>query len=496
MNNIYFLNAPINYKLTGIEHASLNRYRLFKDLGLNPKIITLNFSTEIFTICSMHRVENSDFINLYKSYQNFTEDKEFTLDVFLKSLVEPDVQPVLNVSSDCKVYIDGLFVMYICCFKGTNRISYINYFNSEREKIRRELYDYLGYKSAEFVLNDNAVVQQNYFDCNGGIYLTVSHHADKQFFCLHYLNKKLFFRDLLSLHQHWLESLIDGDTYFFIDKNRVYNQILKKIKNEKLKKIAIIHSTHTSNPNIQDNKKINSNYKFLLDNQQYFDACIVATQAQYLDLVNDFEMEIPVYVIPPSYIKEYRVNMYKQKDCFKIISIGRVAVEKRQEDMIMAMTKVIKEIPNARLDLFGLGAVEQLKRIEDLIIEKNLDQHVFLKGYFHDIKEELFEAHLSLVTSKVESFCISILDSLEQGTPVISYDIKYGPASIIEDGVNGALVEQGNHDKLSKLIVEYYYNHMEAYTLNTKNVVNNYSSEKIARKWIDLLDDLCYFKIT
>ncbi|WP_139852300.1 glycosyltransferase [Acinetobacter pullicarnis] len=486
----YFLNSPFGYKLTGIEHASLKRYKLFKEMGLACNIVTMNYSTELQPICNLHNIEYTDFINLYKSYQGFDRDLIYTLQDFLQTLHQPEVKPVLNIETDHKVFVGGVYVMYIRCFKGTDRVSYINYFNPERQKVRRELYDYLGYKSCEVILFNNKVLQQNHYDANQQIYLIVNHHEDKKSYTLQHKNKKLFFANETALQQHWLETLIQGNTYFFIDKNRIYNSILAEIKNDDLKKIAIIHSTHTSNPNMSGNKKVNSNYKYLLDNQQHFSACVVGTQAQYLDLIADFNMSIPVYVIPPSYISEYRKNTQLESETFRILSIGRIATEKRHEDMVMAMKTVVQTIQNARLEFFGSGDIKQIDRIKALINEHGLQEYIFLKDYVHDIKSELFNAQLSLVTSKVESFCIAILDSLEQGTPVISYDIKYGPSSIIQDGVNGKLVAHGDVESLSSSIIDYYRNNMFNYSDNTQLVLDEYSSQKVSSKWKDLLNDL------
>lgn len=483
----YFLNSTFGYKLTGIEHAAIHRLKLFKSMGVSCKIITMNYSTELTPILKMHNLMQSDFLNLYRSFQKFNEDINFTLENLLDRVDQATCEPIGEHGLGYRVYSNNIFVMYVHCFSGTKRISYINYFDIKRVKVRRELYDYLGYKSCEIILANKIAIQSNYFDYNGQIYLSIRHADGENFYTLSQYEKTLFFKDLTELQTYWLNQISFNASCFFIDKNRLYNPLMQNIENKKIKKITIIHSTHTNNPNIIGNKKINSNYKYFFENQNYFDACVVATQAQYQDLIKDIDMKVPAFVISPSYITEHRVNSDLSLDNFRILSIGRIAVEKRHEDMIMAMKTVVKSIPHAKLEFYGLGNAEILSKLKSLIQSESLDDNVIFKEYSHNIKDELYNSHLSLVTSKVESFCIAILDSLEQGTPVISYNIKYGPSAIIENGFNGELIEDGNIDGLAEAIIKYFReNHIE-YSKNTKMVLMNYSKQNVMKHWFDLL---------
>ena len=490
MSSVYFMSAPYRYNLTGIEHAINSRFALLSFVKQNRKILTLNYSTELEPILNLYRLRKDELINIYSYYQNFRKDIFFIFELLLAKLNSMSCVPVEGNTNDFKIYCNGIYTMYVHCFNKTNKVSYINYFNNQGQKIRRELYDYLGYLSSEIILHDSKTVQQNFFNVDGEIYLRVNHYNDEKLYTLLDEGKTYFFSSEADMHAHWLRKILKDDDIVFIDKNRIYNPILSKLQDIKLKKIAIIHSTHTHNPNIDDKKKLNSNYKFLLENQNQFSACVVATESQYKDLCTDFKMDIPVYVIPPSYIESHRINTNLKNDHLRILSIGRIAVEKRQEDMIKAMKIVIQAVPNATLELYGMANIEIKNKLIALIESENLKNHVFIKPYASDIKKELYNSHLSLVTSKVESFCIAILDSLEQGTPVISYDIKYGPAAIIDHESNGFLVEDGNVQALAETIVSYYESGMNQYRDNTVLVENNYGKEQVQTKWIKLLEDM------
>lgn len=490
-SNLYFLNAPLNYKLTGIEHASLRRFFLFKKSGLSPTIVTLNFSSDLSRIIMFHKITEEHFLNFYRYYQNFNEDHKYDLDDLKCKLINAVFSHVEGVPYDYRVSCSAQYTMYVRCFEKTARISYINYFDQNRRKIRREIYDFTGYKSKEIILFNGKTIQENYFNHKGEIYLTVNSDNDLKHYCLKDRDSIYFFNSELELYRYWLKSIINGPTVFFIDKNRIYNPIVGPIKHRNLKKVSIVHSTHTSNPNEINNNRINYNYKYLLENTEQFDACVVSSSVQHEELLSRFDVSFSTHVIPPSYINNYRVNLDDTiNDHFRILSIGRISVEKRHIDMILAMKIVRAFIPQAQLEFFGMGNVDLKKQLEEKIKQEGLEDCIFFKNYSYDIQSELFNSDLTLVTSTVESFCISILDSLEQGTPVIAYDIKYGPSSIIEDGVNGTLVENGNIDKLAQAIIDFYFKHKLNYTKNTKYVMKNYSFNHVSNLWINFLNKL------
>ena len=482
---VYFLNYTIQYRLTGIEHASLKRFNILK--AFEQKIVSLNFVSEFESVLKAQNIYLNKCLNFYLYYQGFTGCSAASdLAFFLKKIkadffiiYENEFLKVENHSYSMKIFLNSDRI----------KMSKVECYDVNGNKFKSLFYNLKGFLIKEVFFFSDDHFCEKFYNSSGSVFLQVTSILKAKSYYL-YDSGTYFFSSETDMHAHWLRKILKDDDVVFIDKNRIYNPILSKLQNIKLKKIAIIHSTHTHNPNIDDKKKLNSNYKFLLENQNQFSACVVATESQYKDLCTDFKMDIPVYVIPPSYIESHRINTNLKNDHLRILSIGRIAVEKRQEDMIKAMKIVIQAVPNATLELYGMANIEIKNKLIALIESENLKNHVFIKPYASDIKKELYNSHLSLVTSKVESFCIAILDSLEQGTPVISYDIKYGPAAIIDHESNGFLVEDGNVQALAETIVSYYESGMNQYRDNTVLVENNYGKEQVQAKWIKLLEDM------
>src|SRR5699024_3154677 len=83
----------------------------------------------------------------------------------------------------------------------------------------------------------------------------------------------------------------------------------------------------------------------------------------------------------------------------------------------------------------------------------HLENNVFLKGYSQDTDLIYQRSLVTLLTSKSEAFALVILESMINGTPVISYDINYGPNDIITNKKDGYLIEE-NIDVLANKIIK------------------------------------------
>ncbi|WP_301284718.1 glycosyltransferase [Acinetobacter pseudolwoffii] len=88
----------------------------------------------------------------------------------------------------------------------------------------------------------------------------------------------------------------------------------------------------------------------------------------------------------------------------------------------------------------------------------------------------------------MKGFCIGILDSLAVGTPVVAYDIKYGPNEIIEDEYSGYLVEDGDIEALALAIEKTLLNNVMRD--NAKESAKKYSLELNKQKWMNHLLEL------
>lgn len=91
------------------------------------------------------------------------------------------------------------------------------------------------------------------------------------------------------------------------------------------------------------------------------------------------------------------------------------------------------------LDIYGDG--DEREHLQKIIDEKKLRDRVRLKGVTRDICPEMLHSSALLLSSRWEGMPMVVLEALETGLPVISYDIT-AIEPLITNGVEGYIVER------------------------------------------------------
>jgi len=163
-----------------------------------------------------------------------------------------------------------------------------------------------------------------------------------------------------------------------------------------------------------------------------------------------------------------------------ILAVGRLDKQKGFDNLIKAYSMVKTD-----WKLFIAGAGEERKNLEHLINKLNLKDKVFLIGNQKNIFKWYNKASIFVLSSKKEGFPNVLIEAMACGCAVVSFDCPYGPNEIIENNVNGILVENQNIEKLSfaiqKLIDDKKLR--EKLSKEALKVENKYTLEKIAYKW-------------
>ena len=135
-----------------------------------------------------------------------------------------------------------------------------------------------------------------------------------------------------------------------------------------------------------------------------------------------------------------------------VLFMGNVGTRKGVYDLMLAIPKILKEVPLTRFLIGGDGEVNQLKK---LIKKQRIDKSVEVLGWVDGVARlNLFaESDVFCLPSYAEGLPISILEAMASGLPIVTTNVNGIPDAVL-DGETGFMIEPGDIDDLSKRLVQ------------------------------------------
>ena len=132
-----------------------------------------------------------------------------------------------------------------------------------------------------------------------------------------------------------------------------------------------------------------------------------------------------------------------------VLAVGRLDNSTKQFDkLIKAYSNT--ELVGDKVPLIIIGEGKDRVYLEEKIKQLRLEDLVHLEGFKKEVYTYMKFANFLVMSSYVEGFPNTLLESLVVGTPVISFDCPSGPSELIIDGENGLLVENQNFEAVKK----------------------------------------------
>jgi len=182
----------------------------------------------------------------------------------------------------------------------------------------------------------------------------------------------------------------------------------------------------------------------------------------------------------------------KNRDPNKIVFSGVMYHHRGLDVLLDAAPKIVKEIPETKLVLLGDGP--EMKKLKEIVKQKNLDSNVEFKGWIDRkyIPEHLSNASIGIgplrrTTVTENALPIKVLEYMASSLPIIA---KTGtlPDDVLKDNENGWFIE--NSSELYEKIIKLQQNPelVEKMGKNSLNMVQKFSWEKIVKLIIDIYE--------
>lgn len=173
-----------------------------------------------------------------------------------------------------------------------------------------------------------------------------------------------------------------------------------------------------------------------------------------------------------------------------VISMGRLHHVKNFSSLISAFSQVVKKHPDWILRIYGDGELKQA--LHDQINQAGLQDNVFLMGFSNDMATALRQSSVFAFSSLVEGFALVIVEAMECGLPVVSYQCPCGPKDIITDGKDGFLVQVNDEQMLAEKICSLIEDEdlRRQMASEAKLRAQHYHVESIAQQWMNLFNEV------
>lgn len=171
-----------------------------------------------------------------------------------------------------------------------------------------------------------------------------------------------------------------------------------------------------------------------------------------------------------------------------LISAGRLVPWKGFDKLIEIMPEIIKEIPDANLYIIGSGPEEE--RLKSQISKFKIEDKVFLVGQIvNDKVFQYFKAgDIFVLNTGYEGFSHFLLEAMAMEIPIITTKVG-GNVELVEDNVNGILIEYNNKEEIKKKIIELTKNETlrEKLKEEAKNKIAEFGKERMLGETMKIL---------
>lgn len=166
-----------------------------------------------------------------------------------------------------------------------------------------------------------------------------------------------------------------------------------------------------------------------------------------------------------------------------LVHMGRISYEKNIAVLISAFEQLKKK--NKDLSFVIVGSGPEIPNLKNLCVKKNLEDSVFFLGIKKgkELVESLQIGDAFVTASKSETFCLSVLEAMACGLPVVAVG-KKGVKELVRDGENGFLsfsdAPKVLMEGLNKILHDKKLS--EKFALNSRKIALRYSRRKIVTR--------------
>ena len=277
-----------------------------------------------------------------------------------------------------------------------------------------------------------------------------------------------------------IKQICDG---IIISTRNEHSVLLSKYAKKNVLKVAQLHHDHCFD------KRLLSDIKNRYKNIDYFALLTDQLTKEVEELMQGVNSDTRCVTIE-NFLEKGENNIDFEEKEKTVLAVGRLHTVKGFDRLLEIWKDVSQKHPDWHLVIVGDG--EEKENLFDAADRLGIKDSVTFTGALehNEVFDMMKRSAIYAMTSHTEGFPFVLIEAMSCGLPVIAFDVRVGPRAIINDGVNGLLVEDGNNKEFYTLLCDLMGNAEKRIAFSKKALErsNDFSETKIVEKWIGVFE--------
>lgn len=210
------------------------------------------------------------------------------------------------------------------------------------------------------------------------------------------------------------------------------------------------------------------------------DCCIASSSKAKEKLINYGVEENKIFVsLLTVDITKYLVNLHK-KEKNRLIFVGTLSFRKGLDLLVKALNKLEHDF-----EMLIVGDGPEKENIEQLAEKYGIKEKITFTGFVEgdNLRQLYDESSIFVLPTRQDCYGLVILEAMCANLPVVCSKYADGVYDLIDQGVNGYIVDPYDAEQIAKQI-DLAIEHFDELAVNAKNKLQDFTFENVTRGFL------------